>query len=96
MSQSDLAKLLAALGHDTRLGILKLLLQSGSGLVAGEIAKLLIEKKSTLSSHLAILVSAELIFGQREGRNIRYRVNTTNLDAVLSKLAQRWKQGNLI
>jgi DNA-binding transcriptional ArsR family regulator len=67
---------LSALSHETRLWVFRLLVQAGpDGLAAGEIADALGSRQNTMSSHLRILASAELLTQRREGRSIIYRVN---------------------
>lgn len=61
------AKRLAELGHPTRLGIFRLLVQAGSnGLPVGELQQKLDIPASTLSHHLARLVQADLIVQLRD------------------------------
>ncbi len=67
---------LSALSHETRLWAFRLLVQAGpAGLAAGEIAEALGSRQNTMSSHLKILATAELIESQRDGRSIRYKVS---------------------
>lgn len=59
------------LGHPTRLSIFKLLVKSGrSGLAVGDIQVKLAIPHSTLSHHIAKLISVGLIMQQREGRTL--------------------------
>ena len=70
------AELLAALGHDSRLGIFRLLVEAGpEGLCASAIGSQLQMAPATLSFHLAHLSRAGLIHGQRDGRFIHYRAD---------------------
>jgi len=63
------AKALKELGHPTRLSIFKLLVKSGhQGLPVGSIQENLDIPNSTLSHHIAKLVSVQLVEQQREGR----------------------------
>jgi ArsR family transcriptional regulator, arsenate/arsenite/antimonite-responsive transcriptional repressor len=67
---------LAALAHDHRLAVFRLLVQAGpDGLAAGEIADRLALPASSLSFHLAHLRTAEVVLDERQGRSIRYRAN---------------------
>ena len=67
---------LSALSHETRLWAFRLLVQAGpEGLPAGEIAEALGSRQNTMSSHLKILTTAELIESQRTGRSIVYKAN---------------------
>lgn len=76
---------LAALSHETRLWVFRLLVQAGpEGLPAGEIAESLSSRQNTMSSHLRRLQSAGLIEGERQGRRVLYRANyDTVRDLVL-------------
>src|SRR2546428_11110771 len=67
------AAMFAALGHEARVRIVRLLLAAHpDGLVAGEIQQELGIPASTLSHHLDALETAGLIAQRREGRVLRY------------------------
>lgn len=67
---------LAALGHETRLSIFRLLVRAGDdGLNVGEIGQQLNMAASTLAHHLGILVDAKLVIQERQGRQIVNRVD---------------------
>jgi arsenate reductase len=71
---------LAALAHETRLDAFRLLVQAEpGGLLAGEIATRLGVIQNTMSGHLAALAHAGLVSARREGRAVRYGIDT---DAV--------------
>ena len=77
----------AALGHEARLAILRLLLQAHpAGMVAGEIQQELEIPASTLSHHLDALRHEGLIEQAREGRFQRYRVSEATLRELLGFL----------
>ncbi len=62
-----------ALAHETRYGVLRLLIPVGvGGLAAGEISKSLDIPPNSLSFHLGRLVNAGLIVSRRNGRNLFY------------------------
>lgn len=76
---------LAALAHEGRLSVFRLLVQAGAnGLAAGEIARRLEILPNTLSASLNVLSHAGLIASRREGRSIIY---TANYDAMRTLLA---------
>ena len=80
---------LAALSQESRLKTFRLLVRSGSnGMAAGEIARKLDIPHNTLSSHLAILVNADLIQSRRESRSIIYCINLDGTRALLSFLME--------
>jgi DNA-binding transcriptional ArsR family regulator len=71
---------LAALGHDARLSIFRLLVRAGpDGLSVGQIGAHLGLAPSTQAHHLRSLVEAGLVTQDRQGREI---VNRVNFDAV--------------
>ena len=76
---------LAALAHETRLDVFRLLVQSGSeGVPAGRIAERLGLPGATLSFHLKELRSAGLLRCERDGRS---RIYSPDFDAIASVLA---------
>lgn len=65
------ARALAALGHDARLSIFRLLIKAGdSGLNVGQIGAHLGIAPSTLAHHLGALVDAGLVTQERLGREV--------------------------
>ena len=65
------ANALKELGHPTRLSIFKLLVKAGrSGIPVGEIKEKLAIPHSTLSHHIAKLLSVNLMKQKREGRTL--------------------------
>lgn len=71
---------LAALGFETRLDVVKLLLAVGDdGLPAGEIARRLNVPQNTLSDHLQSLARASVVTAERKSRSIIYRVDSGTL-----------------
>jgi len=81
------ADMLAALGTETRLKIVRLLLQAHpEGLVVGEIGAELGVSPSTLSHHLDKLKNEGLISVKRESTFLRYTANTAVLEEILGFL----------
>lgn len=81
------ADMLAALGAETRLKIVRLLLTAHpEGLVVGEIGAALDVTASTLSHHLEKLRIEGLVSMRREGTFLRYTANTQALQDVLAFL----------
>jgi len=73
---SPKARALAAIGHDARLSIFRLLVKAGEdGLRVGDIGAYLGLPPSTLAHHLSSLVDAELVVQDKQGREVRNRVN---------------------
>lgn len=80
---------LAALSQKTRLETFKLLVEEGhEGLLAGEIAERLGVLQNTMSTHLNILLKAELVRKERQGRAIRYCVDIQTMQGLLAYLVQ--------
>ena len=74
---------LAALSHETRLWVFRLLVQAGAdGMSAGEIADALGSRQNTMSSHLTKLNDAGLISGRRDGRNVIYQANPGSMKSL--------------
>ncbi len=81
------ADMFAALGADPRLRIMRLLLSAHpDGLVVGEIQEETGIANSTLSHHLEKLKIDHLVTTEREKAFIRYRANTSALEALLAFL----------
>jgi ArsR family transcriptional regulator len=84
---SRYADMLAAMGSEPRLRIMRLLLFAHpDGVVVGEIAEELQITASTLSHHLDKLKNEDLVRVQREGTFLRYSANTTVLEQLLGFL----------
>lgn len=80
---------LAALGSETRLGLFRLLVVAGDqGMNTGLISAKLGLAGSTLNHHLATLETAGLIERIREGRNIRCRVLSAQMDNLVEYLTR--------
>ena len=85
---------LAALGHETRLAIFRLLVQAGSeGISAGAICEKLAIPAPTLSFHLAHLSRVGLISGRQESRFIFYAADYAAMDELLAYLTDNCCQG---
>lgn len=81
----DTARALAALGHEKRLAIYRLLVRAGqAGLAVGEIGTHLGEPPSTLAHHLGGLVDAGLVTQERQGRTV---INRADYDTMRRTLA---------
>ncbi len=81
------ADMLSAMGTETRLRIMRLLLSADpDGLVVGEMQKELDVPASTLSHHLDKLKHDGLVTVQREGRFLRYAADANALRDLLGFL----------
>lgn len=82
------ARALAALGHDMRLSIFRLLVKAGpDGLRVGEIGEHLSVPPSTLAHHLSALVDAGLVQQDRRGREVVNHVDYAAMQTLLDFLS---------
>ncbi len=94
METLNAAELLAALGHDSRLAIFRLLVQAGpEGMNARAIGDQLGLPPATLSFHLAHLSRVALIKGRHESRFIFYSADYGAMDELLAFLTDNCCQG---
>lgn len=95
METLNAAELLAALGHESRLAIFRLLVEAGpEGINASAIGEQLGMAPATLSFHLAHLSRVGLIAGERESRFIHYSANFGTMDELIAFLTNNCCQGN--
>jgi ArsR family transcriptional regulator, arsenate/arsenite/antimonite-responsive transcriptional repressor len=81
------ADMLAAMGTEPRLRIMRLLLSAHpDGMVVGDIQSELEIPASTLSHHLEKLKNEDLVAVRREGTYLWYRANTEALQELLGFL----------
>jgi ArsR family transcriptional regulator, arsenate/arsenite/antimonite-responsive transcriptional repressor len=81
------ADMFAAMGTESRLRIMQLLLSAHpDGVVVGEIQEELKISPSNLSHHLDKLKNEELVRVAREGTYLRYSANTATLQELLAFL----------
>ena len=94
METASASNALAALGHETRLAIFRLLVQAGpGGLPAGTIAEQLALAPSGLSFHLKELTAAGLLVRQPDGRNVVYRAGYGAMNELIAYLAENCCEG---
>ena len=94
---STTARALAALGHEARLEVYRLLVRAGEdGLIVGDIAGHTKLPLSTLAHHLRTLVSAGLVIQERRGREVLNRADFNAMKAVLSFLSAECCQGDAL
>lgn len=88
----------AALGHEARLSIMRLLMSAHPhGMVVGEIQDDLEIPPSTLSHHLDALQREALVTVTREGKFLRYRADAEGLKDLLAFLyAECCTRNNLV
>ena len=87
MEQTAAVDALAALAHESRIGVYRLLVRAGpDGLPAGSIAAALGIAAPTLSFHLKELKAAGLVDAERVGRSRIYRADYPAMRDVLTFL----------
>lgn len=94
MNKKQAVTSLAALAHDQRLGIFRLLVRQGpSGMAAYEIAEGIAASPTAASFHLKELDRAGLIHSSRQGRYVRYAVHVEGMRKLLDYLTEDCCQG---
>lgn len=95
METLNAAEILAALGHESRLAIFRLLVEAGpEGINASAIGEQLGIPNATLSFHLSHLSRVGLIKGERESRFIHYSAEYETMDELIAFLTNNCCQGN--
>lgn len=88
------ARALAALGHEARLDVYRLLVRAGEeGLIVGDIASHIGLPPSTLAHHLRHLVSSGLVMQEKRGREVVSRVDFAVMGRTLRFLTEECCQG---
>ncbi len=94
MVHADAVRALAALAHDARLAVFKLLVQAGpDGLAAGVLAEQLAIAPSALSFHLKELTHAGLLMQRPDGRKLIYSASFATMNQLMAHLTDNCCQG---
>ncbi len=94
MKERDAVTSLAALAHEHRLRIFRLLVRQGpSGLPAGEIGERVGLGPTNASFHLKELDRAGLLRASRQGRQVLYAVHVEGMRRLLTYLTEECCQG---
>ncbi|PRX23196.1 ArsR family transcriptional regulator [Paraburkholderia sp. BL18I3N2] len=94
MEDKDIIRALAALAHELRLRVFRMLVVAGpTGLTPGAMAEQLDVPNATLSFHLKELMHAGLVTQERDGRSLIYRAAYDQMNAVLGFLTENCCQG---
>jgi DNA-binding transcriptional ArsR family regulator len=89
MNTQTAVRALAALAHDSRLEVFRLLVQAGpDGISAGDIAAQLEIPASTLSFHMKSLAHAGLVESRHQSRFIYYSANFEAMNALVGYLGE--------
>jgi len=94
MEEKDVIRALAALAHEVRLRVVRMLVLAGpNGLTPGTILTQLDLPNATLSFHLKELMQAGLVTQERDGRSLIYRAAYGQMNTVLGFLTENCCQG---
>jgi protein-tyrosine-phosphatase/DNA-binding transcriptional ArsR family regulator len=94
MTHRDVVSALAALAHEARLAVFKLLVQTGpQGLAAGVLAERLAMAPSALSFHLKELTQAGLLLQKPDGRKLIYSARFDTMNALIGHLTDNCCSG---
>ena len=89
MKTTDAVKLFASLAQETRLSVLRLLVEAGpDGLPAGTLSDRLQMAHNTMSFHLRQLKSAGLIQSHKQGRSVIYAANFNRITSLVDFLVK--------
>ncbi len=95
MEKTDAIASLAALAHETRLDIYRLLVEAGpAGLPAGVIADRIELAAPTASFHLNHLRQAGLVAYRRESRSLIYSADFSQMNGLVAYLTENCCQGD--
>jgi len=94
MEKQTAISVLAALAHETRLDVFRLLVEAGpEGMPAGSIAEALEVPAATLSFHLKELKACGVVGCQRDGRTLIYSPSFPTMTALLAYLTENCCSG---
>ena len=86
MELKKVEKISKALADPNRLHILKLLHKNQSCMYCSDINEIIDLAQPSVSHHLKQLTDAELIFAEKEGREVKYSINNKMLDQYVNFL----------
>jgi DNA-binding transcriptional ArsR family regulator len=96
MEKLDAIAALAALAHESRLDVFRLLVQAGAnGMAAGQIGERLSLPSTTLSFHLAHLKQSGLVTCRRESRSLIYTAEYASMNDLLAYLTKNCCHGDV-
>ena len=84
-------QLFKAIGDPNRIAILLYLSEHCTPLTVGQIAESLPVDVSVVSRHLSILRTAEILIARKQGKEVRYSINSRNLIATLRAIADAFE-----
>lgn len=87
MELKKVEKISKALADPNRLHILKLLHKNQNCMYCSDINEIIDLAQPSVSHHLKQLTDAELIFAEKEGREVKYSINNKMLDQYVNFLS---------
>ncbi len=94
MEEKTAVTALAALAQGMRLRVFRALVGAGpQGMTPGDLSATLDVPASTLSFHLKELMHADLVSQERDGRNLFYRPQLVQMNALMEYLSAHCCQG---
>lgn len=84
-------QLFRAIGDPNRVAILHCLSEHCAPLTVGQVAERLPVDVSVVSRHLAILRDVDILIARKEGKEVRYTLNSRNLIATLRAIADAFE-----
>ena len=95
MLEKQALEVLGALSQETRLRVVRYLVECGdNGAAAGDVAERVDATSSRASFHLAALETAGVVSSERQSRRIIYRANFNVLGGLMSFLLNDCCQGH--
>ncbi|OZI19869.1 transcriptional regulator [Bordetella genomosp. 9] len=96
MKEDQAVASLAALAHVQRLRVFRSLVVAGQGgLTPSVLAEQLGVARNALSFHLKALTHAGMVKVEQQGRNLIYRADYANMDALMGYLTEHCCQGGM-
>lgn len=97
METSPVVTAFAALAHEARLAVFRLLVQAGpEGLPAGQLSERLGIPPSSLSFHLKELSRANLVSTRQQGRFVIYSANYPAMNELIAYLTENGAMGVVV
>lgn len=94
MDESFAVAALGALAHSQRLQVFRALVVAGpAGITPSALAESLGVARNALSFHLKALAHANLVSIEPQGRNLRYRADFAQMNALLGYLTEHCCEG---
>ena len=87
MEDEQLAKIFKALGHPTRIKIVKYLREIDS-CICGQIVDIFPYSQSTISQHLKLLKESGVVYGEVDGPKTCYCINKELLERIKKNVSE--------